>query len=116
MNRRVMLLRKDEKPVGCVVINVDRHRKCIEYQVSTLNPLDKFDREVARLLATGRLVESPFHLWLPNKANMHEISRRVMKHLASNKDIPNRSRKAAQNWLNRPPVEITINLIKKSGR
>jgi len=100
MNRRVTFLRNaDNKPVGCVVINVDRHNKRIEYQVSTLNPADKFDREMARLLATGRLVESPFHLWLPNKAGLHEISRRVMQHIATNKGIPNRSRKAAKTWL-----------------
>ncbi len=100
MNRRVMFLRNaDEKPVGCVVINVDRHNKRIEYQVSTLNPLDKFNREVARLLATGRLVESPFHLWLPNKAGLHEISRRVMSHIVANKAIPSRSIKAAKHWL-----------------
>ena len=100
MNRRVMFLRSaDNKPVGCVVISVDRHNKRIEYQVSTLNPLDKFNREVARLLATGRLVEAPFHLWLPNKAGLHEISRRVMTHLAANKTVPNRSRKAAKNWV-----------------
>lgn len=100
MNRRVMFLRNaDNKPVGCVVINVDRHNKRIEYQVSTLNPLDKFDREVARLLATGRLVEAPFHMWLPNKAGLHEITRRVMTHIINNKAIPNRSRKAAKNWM-----------------
>lgn len=102
MNRRVMFLRSvDDKPVGCVVINVDRHLKRIEYQVSTLNPLDKFNREVARLLAIGRLVESPFHLWLPNKAGLHEISRRVMVHMANNKAVPNRSRKAAKNWVHK---------------
>jgi hypothetical protein len=101
MNRRVMFLRNaDDRPVGCVVINVDRHNKRIEYQVSTLNPLDKFNREVARLLATGRLVESPFHMWLPNKANMHEISSRVMRHIATNTAVPSRSRKAAKNWIN----------------
>jgi len=100
MNRRVMFLRNlDDKPVGCVVINVDRHLKRIEYQVSTLNPQDKFDREMARLLATGRLVESPFRLRLPNRANMHQISERVMRHIASNKTIPSRSIKAAKNWL-----------------
>lgn len=100
MNRRVTYLRNaDHKPVGCVVINVDRHNKRIEYQVSTLNPADKFDREMARLLATGRLVEAPFHLWLPNKAGLHEISRRVMTHIASNKAIPSRSVKAAKQWL-----------------
>jgi hypothetical protein len=100
MNRRVTFLRNaDDRPVGCVVINVDRHRKRIEYQVSTQNPADKFDREVARLLAVGRLIESPFHLWLPNKAGLHEISRRVMQHIVSNKAIPSRSRKAAKNWL-----------------
>ncbi len=100
MNRRVMFLRNpDNKPVGCVVINVDRHLKRIEYQVSTLNPLDKFNREVARLLAVGRLVEAPFHLWLPNKAGLHEITRRVMVHIAQNKTVPNRSRKAAKNWV-----------------
>lgn len=100
MNRRVTFLRNaDNNPVGCVVINVDRHNKRIEYQVSTLNPADKFDREMARLLATGRLVEAPFHLWLPNKAGLHEISRRVMGHIVSNKAIPSRSVKAAKLWL-----------------
>lgn len=100
MSKRVMFLRGvDERPVGCVVINVDRHNKRIEYQVSTLNPFDKFNREVARLLATGRLVEAPFHLWLPNKAGLHEISRRVMLSIVVNKAIPNRSRKAAKNWV-----------------
>jgi hypothetical protein len=95
-----MFLRNvDERPVGCVVINVDRHLKRIEYQVSTLNPLDHFKRDVARQLAMGRLVEAPFRMWLPNKAGLHEISRRVMTHLAANKALPSRSRKAAKQWL-----------------
>jgi len=100
MNRRVMFLRNvDKKPVGCVVISVDRHLKKIEYQISTLNPADKFDRQVARLLATGRLVESPYRLRLPDRANMHKISESVMRDIAQKKTLPSRSVKAAKGWL-----------------
>ena len=99
---RTMFLR-DEKgqPVGCLAIGLTSKQRIVKYQVSALNPIDRFDRKMARLLALGRLVEAPFTAVLSDVAdiNMHQISRDVMMHLASNKEVPSRASRAARRWL-----------------
>lgn len=99
---RVMFLR-DEKgqPVGCLAIGLTSKQRVVKYQVSVLNPIDRFDRKIARLVALGRLVESPFTAVLADETDvsMHQISRDVMMHLAYNKEVPSRASRAARRWL-----------------
>jgi hypothetical protein len=101
MEYRVMYLRgsKHHNPVGCAVISMDRRRTYVDYQISVLNPKDKFDRKVARQLAIGRWMENPIRVLLPKNANMHTVSEMVMRDLVGRKGAPARAVKAAENWL-----------------
>jgi hypothetical protein len=97
---RIMFLRdKKKQPVGCVAIGLTRSNKSVKYQVSVLNPIDKFDRSLSRQIALGRLLENAFTAELSGALDMHEISRSVMTHLAGNRDVPQRAQRAAQLWL-----------------
>lgn len=107
-NFRVMYLRdRNNHPVGCVAIKINGsfHRNAsvsVEYQVSVLNPQDNFERKMARLLALGRLVESPFSVKVDNRdgeIGMHTISKAVMNEITHNLNIPTRAKKAAGLWL-----------------
>lgn len=101
MNTRIMYLRDSHyRPVGCVAISVDRKRRTLSYQLSVQNPLDSFDRSLARQLALGRLVDKPINLPYDRKGDlsMHDISTTVMKHIAASK-APSRAVKAAKDWL-----------------
>lgn len=88
-------------PVGCVAIKLHKGRRSAEYQLSVLNPLDRFDRTLARQLALGRMVEAPFTVSLPPNATQHQISRAVMEDIAYDVGAPGRARRAAKLWLRR---------------
>src|SRR5277367_588359 len=85
MSHRVMYLR-DAKglPVGCVAIRVSRGNRLslIEYQISVLNPKDKFDRAVAREIALGRLDKRPLEVHVAFEPSMHQITEAVMVDIA----------------------------------
>ena len=103
MSHRIMFLRDSKnQPVGCVAISNIKNESRLTYQVSVLNPHDKFDRKMARHLAIGRLVEMPIqvHLDEAHKKTMHEITTEVMYDLAASK-LPTRAKKAAQMWLSK---------------
>ena len=100
---RTMFLRDGKgQPIGCLAIGLTSKQKIVKYQVSVLNPIDRFDRKIARLMSLGRLVEAPFTAVLSDDAeiSMHQISRDVMMHLASNSEVPSRASRAARRWLN----------------
>jgi len=99
-NTRIMFLRNEGQPCGCVAISVDRRNRKLNYQFSVLNPADRFDRKMARHLALGRLVESPIEIPYNKgeKLTMHDISERVLRHLSKSK-APARAVKAAKTWL-----------------
>ncbi len=104
MTHRIMYLRdRSNNPVGCVAIKLHRHveydRQLVEYQVSVLNPLDRFDRATARHLALGRMVEAPLTVRVPVEPSMYEVSSEVMRDIASDSGQPTRARQAAKRWL-----------------
>jgi len=96
---RFMFLRGDNNfPVGCLAMRTGKTH--VDYQVSTLNPSDKFDRKVARQLALGRLIETPIRVSVETSgANEHFYQ--VMNHVSKNKKLPKRSRSAANRWLSK---------------
>lgn len=98
---RIMFLRdRQGLPVGCVAISVDRKNREVSYQYSVLNPIDSFDRRLARQLAIGRLIEKPITTPLyRGEVNMHIISDIVLSDLARSKTAPTRAVKAARLWL-----------------
>lgn len=110
MSTRIMFLRdrygsNKGNPCGCLAISLvptggAKARNDIHYQVSILNPVDKFNRSLARQLARGRLQEKPFLIGnVSANATMHEITGIVMEAVALNDNLPKRARKAAFNWL-----------------
>jgi hypothetical protein len=101
MNRRIMYLRDEHyRPVGCIALSINKDRNRIRYQVSVLNPVDNFERSLARHIALGRLVEKPFVIrGLNGDENNHEISTYVMNDIVKNSKLPSRAKKAAALWL-----------------
>lgn len=102
MSDRVMFLRdKSNSPVGCVAILINPSTRLVEYQFSVVNMAqDTFNRETARQLALGRLIESPITIPLRERnLNMFNISQAVMKNLSRRKNAPSRAVKAAKTWL-----------------
>lgn len=98
--RRVMFLRNYAgTPIGCVAIVLHRSQGVVEYQTSVLNPVDRFNRAVARQLAYGRLVEQPLSVPVKKECSMHDVSYAVMSGIASNPNLPSRAIKAAKLWL-----------------
>jgi proline racemase len=107
MEHRVQYL-KDENGhyVGCIAIKEHaasggEHYAVVEYRLSVRNPADQFDKDVARQLALGRMVEAPYTVRVPSHPNMHEISRALMKDIARDGNAPSRARRAAKLWLRR---------------
>ncbi len=98
-----MYLRDDNlNPCGCLVIDVDRKAKTLSYQMSVLNPADrfKFERKLAREIAVKRLSVKPITLALDSsEVSRHDISRLVMTDIKTSKKVPTRARKAAERWL-----------------
>lgn len=104
LSHRVMYLRdKNGAPVGCAAIKL--RDGLIEYQYSVVNPLDKFDKAVARWLALGKLQEAPYTTLVPFAAGkdhtMYDTSFAVMTDIARDSHAPTRARKAAKLWLKR---------------
>ncbi len=121
MEYRFQYLRdRSGQPVGCVAIktSVGDFGLQVEYQVSVLNPLDRFDRTLARSIAVERLKKRPIVIeeMLGINATMHQITSAVMSHLVETPvtttvvggvtipwdvqmNVPSRARKAAKLWL-----------------
>lgn len=100
MQHRIMYLRDSNgQPVGCVAIRVSQSQRLATYQLSVLNPADRFNRAVARQLALGRLVEAPFTVRLPSLPSMHDITEAVFTDIESDRQTPSRARRAARQWL-----------------
>jgi hypothetical protein len=113
MSNRVMYLR-DAKglPVGCVAIRVSRGNRLslVDYQISVLNPKDKFDRAVARDIALGRLAKKPLEVPVSLDPSMHQVTEAVMIDIAEYEGSPGRAVRAALLWLknNRPSIETSL--------
>lgn len=104
MSYRVMYLRdRNGQNVGCVAME-ETDDNYTEFQVSVLNPTDRFNREVARTLAIGRLVEKPLNVRVGGKPSRHDIARAVMRAISKDSGMPSRARRAAHLWLKTKPV------------
>lgn len=86
-------------PIGCIAIKLHKNGRTAEYQVSTLNPMDRFDRAVARQLALGRLTENPLTVQVKASSTLENITRAVMLDIAVDTNATSRARKAAKLWL-----------------
>jgi hypothetical protein len=50
---------RNNAPVGCIAYRVNNETRRFEYEISTHNPKDNFDRKLARAVAVGRLDRHP---------------------------------------------------------
>lgn len=90
--------------VGCIAIRErpelqSGDRYAVEYRVSTVNPLDAFDKDVGRQLALGRMLEAPYIVHVAHHPSMHEVGVVIMRDIAKDSTLPSRVRRAAKNWL-----------------
>lgn len=104
---KIMFLRGvNNFPVGCLAFSYTKsasNTSTIQYQISTLNPCDAFDRRVARQLAIGRVIERPISIQIDNNISYNEMVKRIMIDMVNRSEVPNRSRSAAVKWLNTNP-------------
>lgn len=107
MEHRVQYLRNSKgQPVGCVAIKLHQTGKAINtvtYQVSVLNPEDQFNRQVARQLALGRMVEKPCSVAVKRSASKFDITTAVFGQIQHDTSMPARARKATKMWLDQHP-------------
>ena len=86
------------QPVGCIVYDNDGNSK-VNWQISILNPVDHFNRELSRSLAIGRFVERPYTIIVNSPHTKHDTIRAILNEIAADHAMPSRARKAAQLWL-----------------
>lgn len=102
MSNRIMFLRDQKfQPVGCLAISHDRGTNIVKFQLSVLNPADRFRRDVARQIAIGRLIEKPIVIPLlgEREPSRTDITFSVMDCICNSKFVPGRARKMARLWL-----------------
>jgi len=104
MDYRFMFLRTDSGfPVACVAMKYSK-AGMVTYGVSTQHPKDRFNRKLARDLALGRLVSSPWiAVVLGQNPSAHDISRAVVSDLLKKAVLPSRTYSAAKKWLKKVP-------------
>jgi hypothetical protein len=69
--------------IACIASNIDLEKKELSYQVSICNPVDVFDKPIARQLAIGRLVEKPIKFTFNGELNAFAISKLILNHILS---------------------------------
>ncbi len=103
MNPRIVYLRNDAGvPVGCVAMKFLPESGIVRYQISVQNPIDKFNRSLARTIALGRLDVNWYSASCQDPcASVHKYTYVVMQHIVSHsKSYPKRAVKAAKQWIN----------------
>lgn len=102
---------KHDHRVACVASHINGDH--IEYAVSTHNPRDVFNREVARQVAVGRLANPHKHngtvLTIEKAGN---IKARLLWDLLKHTDLPTRTRDAARQWIKQASKKTAENLSK----
>lgn len=103
MNPRIVYLRNDAGvPVGCVAMKFYPETGIVRYQLSVQNPIDKFDRSLARTIALGRLDVNWFTVACQDHcASVHKYTYLVMENIVMHaSSYPKRAVKAAKQWIN----------------
>lgn len=91
--------------VGCVVsrrVNSTIEQDLVEYEISVLNPVDKFNRKLGREIALGRLNTHPRELHISCKASGKQAARQILADIGGwpmGNSVPNRAIKAALTML-----------------
>jgi hypothetical protein len=85
-------------PIGCVAMRRDGNN--VLYQLSTSHPKDRFDKQLARKIAVGRLEDDPVVLNFEEITSRHIIFSHVMQDVLDN-STAHRAVNSAKNWLDR---------------
>lgn len=106
MSCKIMYLRAfSGQPVGCIAMSYDKTNRVVKYQVSYLNPRDKFEKKVARDIALGRMDTKPVEVELDSyykrsaPITSHDITKAVMNDISLKKSASSRASKAVNRWL-----------------
>jgi len=94
-------------PIGCVASTINYDEGTISYNVSMVNPKDKFNKSLAREISVVRLDQRPISVSLPfkEKLNGHELHKILMKNIVLHGPSTS-AKKSAQKWLNRFNVSL----------
>lgn len=84
---------RHDQPIACVAAMYFQKDKRLSYGLSVRNPLDHFNRKVARELAAGRLAlyGVPLDLSDEPEVNCHTITRRILKDLLYTNQLSSKS-------------------------
>lgn len=88
---------KNKLPVVCVAS--EREGDTLRVGIAVFNPNDKFDKQIARKVATGRL-KSQFHYWrTPVLSEKGATKMSLIDLIARDIFFPQRAKDAARLWL-----------------
>jgi hypothetical protein len=96
------------EPVGCLITSVGENKNEVAYALSAAHPKDKFDKMMARKIASGRLNDGKPVVLSGDFSTGHSIMRAVMGDISSRKEedragsvfkFPKKIRDAAKKWL-----------------
>jgi hypothetical protein len=108
MSKRIMYLRgQNGHPVGCLAIETNKQDSTIKYNMSVLNPEDKFSRALAKQIAEGRLeavartLKPSTRISPSGELTVHDVSYAVMNDIVTMGvgQFPARAVKAAKLWI-----------------
>lgn len=97
MTTKFMFIRNDKgHPIGCMAYRISNNT--MEFEVSTHNPVDPFDRKLGRFVAEGRLNRHPKHIAV---TPCNDLLREAMVYLMADPSVPERLKKAMGKKLSR---------------
>lgn len=95
MNPRFFYLRDENNTrVACVASRLSEDR--VEFALSTWNPIDPFDKSIAKQIAEGRLKAGKIY---SIEFQRETVKREIITTILSNTHSPTRAREAAKRWL-----------------
>lgn len=90
-------------PVVCFALQHDRGSDTLSYQVSTWNPVDVYNKHLARKVAEAKLNAKPFTVKVSKDANPHELHLVMVQDLLTNhkktSSCPRRTELMATEWV-----------------
>lgn len=87
MSQRYLYLRdfntQNRRPIGCLIVELNREHNEIRYAFSACSPLDKFNKKIAKNIAENRLAKHPSVIkGIPGSS--HEITQKIMRDIVVN--------------------------------
>ena len=112
-NVRYLYLRDTSgNPHSVIAMHVDREAKALSFQISTANKSERFDKEIGRDLAYGRLLADSHVITIEHaNANAHELNSYVMNCIITCSSLfAVKAVKSAVRWLEDHDARPTLKL------